>query len=159
MDVTTGPGMPHAQFHNILQLHFPDRREDWFADIRVGASPLDADVGAQAILEGIKTLTATLPWEWQDEREPFANALSVVVDGKHEPVAIVETVRIEKVRFADVTDDMARAYGEGERNLSWWREHMGSYYRAYAMQAGQEFDSRSTLLFETIRTVTVLGRR
>ncbi|MEO9873935.1 MAG: ASCH domain-containing protein [Anderseniella sp.] len=150
--------MSQDKFERLLQHHFPDRSDDWFASIRVGTLPSDADHGARAILKGVKTLTATLPWEWQDEREPFVNALSVVVDGKDEPVAIVETVRVERIRFADVTDDMALAYGEGERSLLWWREHMGSYYHAYAQQAGQEFDSQSTLLFETIRVVANLGR-
>jgi len=72
----------------------------------------------------------------------------VLLDGRRRPVGIVETVGVETVRFRDVTETMAHAYGEGERTLIWWRRVIGGWYRDKATRDGQVFSQDDELLRE-----------
>jgi uncharacterized protein YhfF len=77
------------------------------------------------ILNGTKTLTSSPFWDYPDGRIPFEGALSVLLDGSRRPRAIVETTKVEIMPFGSITDEMARAYGEGEQTVEWWRRVMG----------------------------------
>lgn len=74
----------------------------------------------------------------------------MLLDGRRRPVGIVETIGVEKIRFRDVTQQMARAYGEGERTLQWWRRVIGDWYRRKAVQDGQVFAEDDPILWEWI---------
>jgi uncharacterized protein YhfF len=136
--------------HDILEAAFPGERDRFFLAMRIGGAPEIADEGAAAILQGIKTATSSPPWDYADGRLPFAGALSVLLDGREQPLAIVETTSVEQVRFCDVTEAMARAYGEGERTLAWWRRVIGGWYRDKAARDGQVFKEDGPIVWEWI---------
>lgn len=137
----------------LLAARFPGEQARFFPAMSIGGTPEQADEGAALILAGTKTATSSVAWDYPDGRLPFAGALSVLLDGQGRPVGIVETLRVDTVRFADVTEAMARAYGEGERTLAWWRRAMGDWYREKAARDGQTFDADTPLLWETIAVV------
>ena len=56
----------------------------------------------------------------------------MLLDGSRRPRGIVETTRVEIMPFGAITEEMACAYGEGERTVEWWRRVMGAFYRASA---------------------------
>lgn len=112
-----------------------------------------ADQGANLILAGIKTTTSSPLWDYADERPPFVGALSVLLDGRSRVVGIVQTVGVEYVRFCDVTEAMARAYGEGQRTLPWWRRVIGDWYRDKAVREGQDFTESDQIVWEQIEIV------
>ena len=132
----------------ILKAHYPERMGDHFAPITVGTTAASMDEGAGLILDGIKTATSTALWEWPEGQEPFVGALSVLFDGQGNARAIIETTAVEPCRFGDVTEELAQAYGEGERSLAWWRREMGDYYRRMAEASGQPFDDNTLLYIE-----------
>ena len=72
----------------------------------------------------------------------------MLLDGRRRPVGIVETIGVEKVRFRDVTQPMARAYGEGERTLE--GRVIGDWYREKAVQDGQVFAEDDQILWAWI---------
>lgn len=112
--------------------------------------PEHAAEGARAILDGIKTATSSPFWDYPDGRIPFAGALSVLLGGAGEPLAIVETVRVEVKRFGEINEEFARAYGEGERTLAWWRRVIGDWYCASARRAGATFSDETEIVCEWI---------
>jgi uncharacterized protein YhfF len=122
----------------------------FFVPIRIGSTPAQADEGAALILSGVKTATSSRVGDFPDGVLPFAGALSVLLDGRDQPVGIVETLQVQTVRFDDVTEAMAQAYGEGERTLAWWRRVMGDWYRRQSAEQGLVFDGDSLLIWETI---------
>jgi uncharacterized protein YhfF len=67
--------------------------------------------------------------------------------------AIVETERAEMMPFGSVDDDFARAYGEGDRTLAWWRSEIGAWYRASAARHGEDFSDDTPLICEWIAVV------
>lgn len=76
-----------------------------------------------AILDGTKTSTSSLREEYVRDGEelPRVGALEVVVDSDDEPVCVTRVSGIEMLRLADVTDDHARAEGEGYVDATDWR--------------------------------------
>lgn len=145
--------------HDLLEAAFPGERERFYLAMRIGDTPALADEGAALILDGSKTATSSPFWDYPDGRIPFAGALSVLLDGRGAPVGIVQTTGVETVRFRDVTEAMARAYGEGERTLSWWRRVIGDWYRDKAARDGQRFSEDDLILWERIAVARRLPQR
>lgn len=142
-----------VQRHDILGTAFPVQDSLFFLAMSIGDTPEHADHGAALVLDGTKTATSSPFWDYADGRVPFVGALSVLLDGQDQPVGIVETVGVERVRFRDVTEEMARAYGEGERTLQWWRRVIGDWYRNKAALDGQSFSEDDQILWEWIAVV------
>jgi len=142
-----------VQHHDILDSAFPGQDSRFFLAMSLGGTPELSDYGAALLLDGTKTATSSPFWDYADGRIPFAGALSVLLDGRGQPVGIVETVGVERVRFRDVTEEMARAYGEGERTLQWWRRVIGDWYRNKAARDGQSFSEDDPILWEWIAVV------
>lgn len=141
------------QRHDVLAAAFPGQDARFFLAMSIGGTPELADDGAARILDGTKTATSSPFWDYADGRIPFPGALSVLLDGRGEPVGIVETLGVERVRLRDVTEEMARAYGEGERTLRWWRQVIGDWYRDKAARDGQSFSEDDEILWEWIAVV------
>ena len=82
------------------------------------------------VLSGVKTATAGLVQEYDDENEELEHVGErlVLVDDNDRFVAVVEVTGVEVVRFADVPWDFARAEGEGDRSIEEWREGHGAYW-------------------------------
>jgi uncharacterized protein YhfF len=97
-----------------------------FYDImRIGNSIEAANEGAALITQGVKTATSSLLWTYQATQKPLpeVGSLSIVTDGRGDPVCVVETVFVEVQRFTDVDTAFAYDYGEWDRTLAGWRTH------------------------------------
>lgn len=86
-----------------------------------GADPATADRLLDLVLAKTKTATASAlrDYEADDEALPKRGLLSIVLDGRGHPRALICTTEVEVVRFGDVDDDHAAAEGEG--TLQQWR--------------------------------------
>ncbi|MDW3845088.1 ASCH domain-containing protein [Micromonospora sp. BRA006-A] len=82
------------------------------------------------VLSGVKTATAGLVQEYDDENEEleYVGERLALVDDNDALVGVVEVTGVEVVRFADVPWDFARAEGEGDRSIEEWREGHGAYW-------------------------------
>jgi uncharacterized protein YhfF len=121
-----------AELRHVLEAAFPDEEARYFLPMSIGSTPETADEGPVLILNGTKTITSSPFWDYPDGKIPFVGALGVLLDGSRRPRGIVETTQIEIMPFGAITEEMARAYGEGERTVEWWRRVMGAFYRASA---------------------------
>jgi uncharacterized protein YhfF len=121
-----------TELRQVLEAAFPGEAARYFLPMSIGSAPETADEGAALILDGTKTLTSSPFWDYPDGKIPFVGALCVLLDGSQKPRGIVETTRVEIMPFGAITEKMARAYGEGERTVEWWRRVMGAFYRASA---------------------------
>jgi uncharacterized protein YhfF len=121
-----------AELEQVLKAAFPGEEARYFLPMSIGSTSDTADAGAALILDGIKTLTSSPFWDYPDGKIPFVGALGVLLDGSQRPRGIVETTRVEIMPFGAITEEMARAYGEGEQTVEWWRRVMSPFYRASA---------------------------
>jgi uncharacterized protein YhfF len=143
------------EIERVLQAAYPGEDARYFAPMAIGSDPVTADVGAAAILDGVKTTTSSAYWDWPDGRIPFVGSLSMLLDGQRRMRAIIETERVEIIPFGLVDEALARSYGEGERTLEWWRSVIGDYYRRDAARRGLAFSDDTALIFEWL----VVARR
>ena len=142
--------------HDLLRALYPGQDARFFMPMVIGDSPASADEGAARILDGTKTATSSPFSDYADGRIPFVGALSVLLDGRQRPLAVVETTAVQRVRYRDVTEAMAAAYGEGERTLAWWRRAIGGWYHAKAAREGWRFDEDDEICWEWIAVVRLL---
>jgi uncharacterized protein YhfF len=137
-----------AALRHVLEAAFPGEEARFFPPISIGSTPETADEGAALILNGLKTLSSSSFWDYPDGKIPFVGALSVLLDGSQRPRGIIETTRVKIMAFGAITDEMAIAYGEGERTVEWWRRVMGDFYRAAAAQHGAVLTDETPHIWE-----------
>jgi uncharacterized protein YhfF len=100
---------------------------------------------ALLVRDGPKRATASLPSEYgPDEPFPQAGDLSVILDGRGEPVCVIRTTHVEVRRFGDVDADFAWTEGEGDRTLEDWRQGHLDYFAA----EGTPIDDESEIVLE-----------
>ena len=89
-----------------------------------GATEQQADDLLALVLDGTKTATAGALWDYEADNEPLPEpgSLSIILDGRGHPRALIECTAIEVVPFNEVDAEHARLEGEGDLSLEFWRE-------------------------------------
>ena len=120
-----------------------------------GDSPEMADELGDLIAQGIKTGTCSALWEWEVEGNPIPEAglITVVIDGKGEPLCIVETTEVFIQKYNEVDADFARAEGEGDLSLEHWREAHRNFFSRTLSKIGKEFSEEMPLVCERFRVI------
>ena len=92
---------------------------------QVGDRPEAADAGAALTKQGVKTTTSSLLWAYQAAGKPLpqVGSLSIVADGRGNPVCVIETLAVDIKSFAEIDAAFAYDYGEWDRTLETWRAH------------------------------------
>lgn len=85
------------------------------------------------VLDGTKTATASLVADYiVDPSWPSRPGdREVVIDSAGRPVGIIETTRVELSTISLVTDDFARAEGEGYADATEWRVSHEEFWNGY----------------------------
>lgn len=99
-----------------------------------GATPDQADELLELVLDGTKTGTASSLWDFEYSGDPLpvVGEYSIILDAQAAPRALIETTSVDVVAFGEVSDEHARAEGEGDRSLSAWREIHEWYWRNHS---------------------------
>ncbi|MEZ4707622.1 MAG: ASCH domain-containing protein [Caldilineaceae bacterium] len=89
-----------------------------------GDSPQMADELGRLVYDGVKTATCGALWEYEHDGDalPQAGELSMILDGSELPLCIIETTDVQIKPYNEVDAEFARAEGEGDRTLAWWRQ-------------------------------------
>jgi uncharacterized protein YhfF len=97
---------------------------------RIGDSEESGDEGALLISTGVKTTTSSLLWEYEKAGKPLprVGSLSILENGKGEPICVVETIWLEVLPFEKIDADFAVAYGEWGGTLASWQQNAWRYY-------------------------------
>ncbi len=132
-----------------------DADQRFYEVFRIGDTEESADAGAEEILRGAKTATSALLLEYEvsGRPPPAAGALSIVENGRCDPVCIVETTEVSIVPFSGVDARFARDYGEWDGLLETWRERCWDFYSAQCLKLGQEPSGDMLLVCERFRVV------
>lgn len=99
-----------------------------------GATPGHADGLLELVLSGTKDGTASSMWDYEATGDPLPEIgeLSVILDGRGAPRAVIETTALAVVPFDQVDAEHARAEGEGDRTLEHWRAVHERYWREHS---------------------------
>ncbi|NPV77787.1 MAG: ASCH domain-containing protein [Anaerolineae bacterium] len=120
-----------------------------------GNSPEMADRLGDLTRQGVKTATSALLWEFEatDEALPKPGDLNIILNGKGEPLCIVETVEIEIKPFDQVDERFAWEEGEGSRTLEYWRAVHWEFFGQSCARIGRQPNERMPVVCERFRLV------
>ena len=102
---------------------------DGLQSFAFGDSPGMADRLLALVIDGSKTASCAPVRDLTplgDEPMPVAGHRYVVLDGQQRPAAVIETLDVVIRRFDEVTEDFARAEGEGD--FAKWREGHKAFF-------------------------------
>jgi uncharacterized protein YhfF len=114
-----------------------------------------ADELGQLIAEGVKTGTCSSLWEWQAEGNPIPEVglLTIVLDGRGQPLCIIETTEVTLRNFNEVNADFARAEGEGDLSLEYWRNAHKTFFSRTLPKIGKAFSEDMPLVCERFKRI------
>ncbi len=120
-----------------------------------GDSATMADELGALVVQGIKTATCSLLWEYEDGDEPVPRAgdLSIILDGAGHPMCIIRTTAADIVPFNAVTADFAFAEGEGDRSLAYWRRAHRRFFTRQCATLNREFSDTIPLVCERFEVI------
>jgi len=95
---------------------------------------------AQLVLQGKKTATASLFWEYEKkpEDEPVVDGYSVVTDFEGVPQCVLRTTELRVLLFNEVDEKFAFDEGEGDQSLDYWREVHWDYFSRRCIEIHKE---------------------
>lgn len=112
-----------------------------------GSDPRVSNELLALALEGKKT--ATTSWPVPNPLHWGVGDLSVILNGKGEPAAIMRTLSFVECKFKDVAEDFALAEAEGT-----YEDYRNGHIWFYGLQKnGHEFGDESMVLCETFKVI------
>ena len=158
--MTTGPKSSkiEAYWQSYLQslpaekaAAYPEIPEAWgFGD----GGELADQLGA-LVVAGTKTATCSLLWEYevQGDRVPQVGDLSIILDGKENPLCIIETTEITIRPYNEVDAAFAYEEGEDDRTLASWRKAHWLFFGHTCKGINKELDESMPLVCERFKLV------
>lgn len=125
------------------------RFQTWY----FGLGSADARELCDLVLRGVKTGTASLPWEYEDKPEdaPVVGGYSVVTDYEGVPQCVVRTIELRVVPFDEVDAEFAASEGEGDLSLDYWRRVHWDYFSRRCAALGKEATGKMPVNCERFR--------
>jgi len=141
-------------FLSTLPADSPYRSKTYIAE-GWGDSPAMADELGALIVQGLKTATCSALWEWEAEGDPVPQKgwVTVALDGRGEPLCIVETVEVTIRNYNVVDPDFASDEGEGDLSLKYWRQAHKNYFSRVLPKIGSEFSEEMPLVCERFQVI------
>ncbi len=92
------------------------------------------------VLQGKKTATASLFWEYENkpEDEPIVDGYSVVTNFEGNPMCVLRTTELRVLQFNEVDEQFAFDEGEGDQSLDYWREVHWDYFSRRCVEIHKE---------------------
>lgn len=120
-----------------------------------GDSPETADKLGALVIQGIKTATASLVWSYEHEGEalPEVGDYSMILDGRGEPMCIIQNTAVSIHPFNDVDQEQAYLEGEGDRSLAFWRDVHWHFFSRECAQIGRTPDETMPVICERFKLV------
>ncbi len=118
-------------------------------------TPEMADKLGMLIAEGKKTASCSSLWEWEAEGKiiPGEGLITVVLDGRGKPLCIIETYDTPIRKYSECDEELARAEGEGDLSLAFWREAHKRFFSRTLPKIGREFSEDMLLVCERFQVI------
>ncbi|EQA5418444.1 ASCH domain-containing protein [Enterococcus faecalis] len=96
--------------------------------------------------------------KWHRQADPYVTEplpkekeYSIILDGKSQPKAVIQTITVDEIAFCDVPADFAYLEGEDDRSLAQWRYAHLNYFHEVFHTYGLTFTEKEILYCETFR--------
>ncbi|MCS5452387.1 ASCH domain-containing protein [Enterobacter huaxiensis] len=122
---------------------------------RFGDSPELADELVQLVLNGIKTATccstASFQCAYERGEAPYVGSYNIILDGTGQPMCVIQTVRLQVIRFCEMTSELASKEGEGDLSLEYWKDGHKRYFEREGT-----YSEEMELVFEEFELTEIL---
>ncbi|HEC8324758.1 TPA: ASCH domain-containing protein [Providencia rettgeri] len=120
-----------------------------------GDSPALADELVQLVLSGIKTATcssiASFQHEYEQGEAPCVGSYNIILNGTGQPMCVIRTIKMQFIRFNEMTSELASKEGEGDLSLKYWKEVHKSYFEREG-----SYSEEMELIFEEFDLIEIL---
>ena len=142
------------KFLSTLPVDSPYHTKKYIAE-GWGDSPEMADELGALIAQGTKTGTCSALWEWEAEGNTPTQVgeITIVIDGKGEPLCIIEITEVTVTNYNEVNADFARSEGEGDLSLEYWRKAHRNFFSRTLPEIGREFSEEMLLVCERFQMI------
>ncbi len=119
------------------------------------ADQQSANICSDLVRSGSKTATCSMKYWYENGIEPMPSVghLQVVTDWEGTPTSIIETEEVKESAFCDVSSEFAKAEGEGDATLEWWREAHWNYFTRECAEIGIDPSEEMILVLEKFKVV------
>lgn len=141
-------------WENFLTVHPSYRGKPYIVE-PFGDNPALADELGNLVLSGRKSATCSSVWEYEAKGEliPQVGTLWLVLDGRNEPMCVVETVEVTRRAYNEVDEDFARAEGEDDLTLESWRAGHKRFFTRVLAAIGRDFSEDIPLICERFQVI------
>lgn len=120
-----------------------------------GDSPAMGDELGRLVVDGPKRATAGWLRSYEHDGDPLPHEgmFSLILDGRGDPLCVIETTEVRLVPFGGVDAAFAYDEGEGDRSLRFWRDAHRRFFGREAERLGLRFTDDETVVCERFRVV------
>jgi uncharacterized protein YhfF len=114
-----------------------------------------ADELAELVVNGKKTATASLYWEYEADGEPLpmVGGYSLITGFEGDPRGVIQTTEVRILPFDQVEADFAADEGEGDLTLDFWRNAHWRFFSRTCTRLGMVPDLKMPVVCERFRLV------
>lgn len=134
-------GLPSSHIHKFLPV--PNA---W----SFGDNPRMADELGDLVMRGMKTATCS---RYTGGNLLKDAGLSILLNGKQQPLCLIDTYEITVRRFCDIDDAWASAEGEGDLSLTYWREAHWKFFNRESRTEGYTMSENMLLACERFKVI------
>ena len=118
-----------------------------------------ADELADLIVRGVKTATCSGHMFYEEgEPLPTVGTYTIILNSKDDPVAIIRTTDVQLVPMNEVTEDFARAEGEGDLSYAYWYEGHKDFFTKQCAELGMAFKEDMLLVCERFELIDIKNK-
>ena len=108
------------------------------------------------VLSGEKCGTTSLYqlYELENEKIPQVGDVNVILDGSGYPTSVIKNIKVEVLKFKEVTKKHSFIEGEGDKSLDYWRRVHKDFFTKNDQEIKEiKFDEDSLVVFETFEVI------
>lgn len=107
-------------------------------EISIAGNTENADQLLELFLQGKKTAGSGLVKDYQlaEDDLPKIGNYWIILDSNEKPRCIVKTVRVEMNLFKNISSEIAKAEGEGDLSVDYWKSVHEKFFTPYLEQWG-----------------------
>lgn len=126
----------------------------YFEAFYFGYDQKSADNLLKLVLSGKKTATSSAQEEYSltGEKEPQVGDYSIVTNYIGEPKCIIQTTKVKKLKFKDMTYELCKLEGEDAILKTWQDTHI-DFFNVMGQKAGYTFHWDMIIIFEQFTVV------
>ncbi len=120
-----------------------------------GSNKKEAAELAELVKKGTKRGTTSLYYWYEYEKEPLPlpGEYSVIVNWEGEAQCIIKTTKVTLLPFKDVTEELAKIEGEGDKSLEHWRDVHIRFFTEEMKDEVKQFTEDMIVVFEEFELV------